>query len=100
MPRPARSKASIRVRSKMKPRSKFNIRTENAKLRKSAAELGRRTQKFATKWDRISSDGQVSIERSTARTLRAAAGQVDRTNKRLGEIIQWLDRVRMMDKAA
>lgn len=100
MPRSTRSKLNTRTRSKLNPRSKFNIRTENAKLRKSAAELTRRTQKFATKWDRISNDGQVAIERSTARTLRAAAGQVNKTNKRLGEIIQWLDRVRQMDKAA
>jgi len=79
---------------------KLNIRTEDARLRKSAAELARLAKKFATKWDRVSNEGRVAIERSTARSLRAASGQVNRTNKRMGEILQWLDRVRKMDKAA
>ena len=81
-------------------RSKLNIRSEDARLRKSAAELARLAKRFATKWDRISNDGRVAIERSTARSLRAASGQVNRTNKRMGEIILWLDRVRQMEKAA
>ena len=79
---------------------KLNIRTEDARLRKSAAELARLAKKFATKWDRVSNEGRVAIERSTARSLRAASGQVNRTNKRVGEILQWLDRVRKMEKAA
>jgi hypothetical protein len=86
MPRPARPK--------------LNIRSEDARLRKSSAELTRRAKKFATKWDRISNEGRVAIERSTARSLRAASRQVNRTNKRMGEILAWLDRVRQMDKAA
>jgi hypothetical protein len=100
MPRITRSKLTARSRSKVKSRPKLNIRTENARLRKSAAELTRRTQKLATRWERISNDGQVAIQSSTARSLRAAAGQVNRTNKRLGEILDWFDRVRQMDKAA
>jgi hypothetical protein len=81
-------------------RSKLNIRSEDARLRKSAAELTRRAMQFASKWDRISNDGRVAIERSTARSLRAASGQVNRTSKRMGEILEWLDRVRQMEKAA
>jgi len=81
-------------------RSKLNIRSEDARLRKSAAELARRAKQFTTKWDRISNDSRVAIERSTARSLRAASGQVTRTSKRMGEILQWLDRVRRMEKAA
>ena len=81
-------------------RSKMNIRSEDARLRKSAAKLTRLAKKFATKWDRISNDGRVAIERSTARSLRAASGQVNRTSKRMGEVLQWLDRVRQMEKAA
>ena len=81
-------------------RPKLNIRTEDARLKKSAAELTRRVKQFATKWDRISNDGRVVIERSTARSLRAASGQVSRTSKRMGEVLEWLDRVRRMDKAA
>jgi len=81
-------------------RPKLNIRTEDARLRKSAAELTRRVKQFATKWDRISNDGRVAIERSTARSLRTASGQVNRTSKRMGEVLEWLDRVRRMDKAA
>jgi hypothetical protein len=81
-------------------RSKLNIRSEDAQLRKSAAELTRLAKKFAAKWNRISNDGRVAIERSTARSLRAASGRVNRTNKRMGEIIEWLDRVRQLEKAA
>ena len=80
--------------------SKLNIRSEDARLRKSAAELTRLANRFATKWDRISNDGRVTIERSTARSLRAASVQVNRTSKRMGEILHWLDRVRQMEKAA
>jgi len=79
---------------------KFNIRTENARLRKSAAELTRTAKKFTTKWDRISNEGRVAIERSTARSLRAASEKVQRTNKRMGEVLAWLDRVRQMEKVA
>jgi hypothetical protein len=81
-------------------RSKLNIQSEDARLKKSAAELTRLAKRFATKWDRISDDGRVAIERSTARSLRAASGRVNRTNKRMGEILKWLDRVRQMEKAA
>ena len=81
-------------------RPKLNIRTEDARLRKSAAELTRRAKKFATKWNRLSNEGRVTIERSTARSLRAAHERVNRTNKRMGEILSWLDRVRQMEKAA
>jgi hypothetical protein len=81
-------------------RTKLNIRSEDARLRKSAAELTGRLKKFATKWDRISNDGRVAIERSTARSLRAASGQVNKTSKRMGQILEWLDRVRQMEKAA
>jgi hypothetical protein len=81
-------------------RPKLNIRSEDARLRKSAADLTRLAKKFTTKWDRISNDSRVAIERSTARSLRAAHGQVKRTSKRRGQILQWLDRVRQMEKAA
>ena len=81
-------------------RSKFNIRSEDARLRKSAAELTRQAKKFATKWDRISNDSRVAIERSTARSLRAASIQVNRTSKRMGAILEWLDRVRQTERAA
>jgi len=81
-------------------RSKLNIRSEDARLKKSAAQLTRLAKQFATKWDRISNNGRVAIERSTARSLRAASGQVSRTSKRMGEILKWLDRVRQMEKAA
>src|SRR5215469_3400929 len=39
-------------------RPKLNIRSEDARLRKSSAELTRRAKKFATKWDRISNEGR------------------------------------------
>ena len=81
-------------------RSKLNIRSEDARLRKSAAELTRLAKRFTTKWDRISNGSRVAIERSTARSLRAANGQVKRTSKRMGQILQWLDRVRQDEKAA
>lgn len=83
-----------------KTRAKFNIRTEDARLRKSAAELTRTAKKFATKWNRISNPGRAAIEGSTARSLRAASGRVNRTNRRMGEILAWLDRVRQMEKVA
>lgn len=81
-------------------RPKFNIRTEDARLKKSTAKLTRVAKKFSTRWNRISNDSRVAIERSTARSLRAASGQVNRTSKRMGEILAWLDRVRQMEKAA
>ena len=81
-------------------RSKLNIRSEDARLRKSAAELTRLANEFATKWNGISNEGRVAIERSTANSLRAANGQVNRTSKRMGEILEWLDSVRRMENAA
>lgn len=81
-------------------RSKLNIRSEDARLRKSTAQLTRLAKKFTTKWDRISNHSRVAIERSTARSLRAASVQVNRTSKRMGEVLEWLDQVRQMDKAA
>src|SRR5215469_4655403 len=81
-------------------RSKHNIRTQNARLRKSATELTRLAKRFAIKWDGISNEGRVAIERSTARSLRAAGLRVNRTNKRMGEILDWLDQVRRMEKLA
>ena len=81
-------------------RSKHNIRTQNARLRKSATELTRLAKRFAIKWDGISNQGRVAIERSTARSLRAAGLRVNRTNKRMGEILDWLDQVRRMEKLA
>ena len=83
-----------------KTRPKLNIRSEDARLRKSTAELTRTAKKFQTKWNRISNDGRVAIERSTARSLRAATGRVNHTNRRMGEILAWLERYRQMEKVA
>ena len=79
---------------------RLNIQREDARLKRSTAELIQLTRKFAPKWNRISSDGKVAIERSTARSLRAANVRVSRTSKRMGEILAWLDRVRQMERAS
>jgi hypothetical protein len=84
--------------SRITPRRRLNIRTENARLKKSSAELTRLSKQFSSKWNRISNDSRVAIERSTARSLHAASGQVKRTSKRMGQILAWLDRVRQMEK--
>jgi hypothetical protein len=76
----------------MKNRSRLNIQREDARLKRSATELVRTARKFAPKWNRLS--GRMAIERSTARSLRAATGRVTRTNKKTGQILEWLDRVR------
>jgi hypothetical protein len=77
---------------------KLNIRTEDARLQKSTAKLTRVAKQFSTRWNRLSNHSRVAIERSTARSLRAASGQANRTSKRIGEILKWLDRVRQMEK--
>lgn len=79
-------------------RSQFNIQREDARLKRAAAELSQLTRKFAPRWNRISNDGRMTLERSTARSLRAANTRVERTSKRIGEILGWLDRVRQMEK--
>jgi hypothetical protein len=80
--------------------SRFNIQREDARLKKSTAELIKLTRKFAPKWNRIPNDGRVAIERSTARSLRAANVRVTRTSKRMGEILAWLDRIRQAERAS
>jgi len=84
----------------MKKRPHLNIQREDARLKKSTAELIQVTKKFAPKWNRISNDGRVAIERATARSLRAAQVRVNRTTKRMGEILSWLERVKQAEKAA
>lgn len=79
-----------------KPR-RLNIQREDARLKKSAAELTQLLRKFAPRWNRLSNDGKMAIERSTARSLRAANVRIKRTGKRIGEILEWLDRVRQAD---
>jgi hypothetical protein len=79
---------------------RLNIQREDAHLKRSTAELIQLTRKFAPKWNRLSNDGRVAIERSTARSLRAANVRVSRTSKRIGEILAWLDRVRQMERAS
>jgi len=81
-------------------RPRLNIQREDARLKRSTAELIQLTRKFAPKWNRLSNDGRVAIERSTARSLRAANVRVSRTSKRIGEILAWLDRVRQRERAA
>ena len=81
-------------------RPRLNIQREDARLKRSTAELIQLTRKFAPKWNRLSNDGRVAIERSTARSLRAANVRVSRTSKRIGEILAWLDRVRQTERAA
>ncbi len=82
----------------MKTRSRLNIQREDARLKRSARELVRTAQKFAPRWNRISGHGRMAIERSTARSLRAATVRVTRTNKRMEEILEWLDRVRKAER--
>jgi hypothetical protein len=82
----------------MNKRPSLNIQRENARLKKSTKELTQLARKFAHKWNRISNDGRMAIERSTARSLRAANVRVSRTGKRLGQILEWLDRVRQAEK--
>lgn len=84
----------------MKRRQRLNIQREDAQLKRSAKELIQVTRKFAPKWNRISNDGRMAIERSTARSLRAARVRVNRTSKRMADILTWLDRVRQTEKAS
>jgi hypothetical protein len=82
----------------MKNRSRLNIQREDARLRRSAAELVDLARKFAPRWSRLSNHGRLAIERSTARSLRAATVRVSRTNKRMEQILEWLDRVRQAER--
>lgn len=79
-------------------RPRLNIQREDARLKRSAAELIQLTRKFAPKWNRISNGGRAAIERATARSLCAANIRVSRTTKRMGEILTWLERVRKAEK--
>jgi len=83
----------------MRRRPRLNIEREDARLKKSAKELAMLARKFAPKWNRLSNDGRSAIERSTARSLRAASVRISRTSKRMGEVLAWLDRVRQAEKA-
>ena len=83
----------------MAKRPTLNIDREDARLKRSTAELTLLLRKFRPKWNRISNDGRMAIERSTARSLRAARVRVTRTSKRMGEILAWLDRMRQMERA-
>ena len=82
----------------MNKRQKLNIQQEDARLKRSAKELTQLAREFAPKWNRISNHGRMAIERSTARSLRAANRRVSQTSKRMGQIIEWLDRVRQTEK--
>jgi len=77
----------------MNKRQRLNIQQEDARLKRSAKELTQLAREFAPKWNRISNHGRMAIERSTARSLRAASRRVGQTSKRMDEIIEWLDRV-------
>ena len=81
-------------------RPRLNIQREDARLKRRTAELIQLTQKFAPKWNRISNYARVALERSTARSLRAANVRVSRVSKRMGEILAWLDRVRQAERAS
>lgn len=81
----------------MTKRLRLNVQKEDAQLKKSTMELIKVARKFAPKWNRVSNDGRMAIERSTARSLRAARVRVTRTSKRMGEILTWLDRVRQLE---
>jgi len=83
----------------MTKRPTLKIDREDARLKRSTAELTLLLRKFKPKWNGISNDGRMAIERSTARSLRAARVRVARTNKRMGEILAWLDRMRQMERA-
>ena len=82
----------------MKKHQRLNIEREDARLKRSANELTQLARKFAPKWNRISNHGRMAIERSTARSLRAANQRVSQTSKRMGQILQWLDRVSQAEK--
>ena len=82
----------------MSKHQRFNIQREDARLKRSAKELTQLARKFAPKWNRISNDGRMAIERSTARSLRAATLRLSQTSKRMGQILEWLDRVRQAEK--
>lgn len=82
----------------MKKHQTLNIQREDARLKKSAKELTERARKFAPKWNRISNHGRMAIERSTARSLRAANRRLSETSKRMGQILEWLDRVWQTEK--
>lgn len=84
----------------MNKHSRLNIQREDAALKRSAKELTQLARKFAPKWNRISNGGRRAVERSTARSLRAANVRVTRTNKRMEDILAWLDRVRQTEKAS
>ena len=77
---------------------RLNIQREDAGLKRNATELTQLARKFAPKWNRISNHGRLAIERSTARSLRAANRRVSQTGKRMGQILEWLDRVRQTEK--
>jgi len=82
----------------MKKLPRLNIQREDARLKRSAKELAQLVRKFAPKWNRLSNDGRMAIERSTARSLRAANSNISRTSKRMGQILAFLDRVRQAEK--
>jgi hypothetical protein len=82
----------------MKKQPRLNIQREDQRLRKSAKELSQLALKFAPKWKQLSNDGKMAIERSTARSLRAAHRRVSQTSKRMEQILAWLHRVRREDK--
>jgi len=83
----------------MYKRQRLNIQREDARLKKSIKELTQLVRKFAPKWNKISNDGRMAIERSTARSLRSANLQISKNSKRMGQILEWLDRVRQAEKA-
>lgn len=82
----------------MNKQQRLNIQREDARLKKSVKELTQAVRKFAPKWNRISNHGRMAIERSTARSLRAANRRVSQTSKRIGQILEWLERVRQAEK--
>jgi len=82
----------------MSTHQRLNIQREDARLKRSAKEFTQLARKFAPKWNRISNDGRMAIERSTARSLRAANLRLSQTSKRMGQILAWLDRVRQAEK--
>jgi hypothetical protein len=81
----------------MTKRLRLNVQKEDARLKKNAMELIKVARKFAPQWNRISNNGRMAIERSTARSLRAATVRVTRTSKRMGEILKWLNHVRQLE---
>ena len=83
----------------MTKRARLNIQREDARLKKNATELVKLARRFTPKWNRLSNHGRLAIERSTARSLRAARVRISRTSKRMEEILAWLDRVRQTETA-